>query len=297
MGSTILLSKKLKDAWSEDRVDKNTSEVKPNLNLEALKRVGIKSIDEYYQLLISKMNEINSKYKIDSVEFVDEPVPVIGKNAINAGRIVENVNGEIIPRAYIFISSPNLGSRNIFGSQQLFPGLSYVVKHYISSPSYELANFPIYFINGSTDNVTESMQETIMGMSLMNVRYVQLFDSDALPSGLFESNLVGYSRFISNDTNIKEYGTVITDFYELDYLNKKISFTTQTFKEKKIASFGSSDRFFVIKAYPALILADEEMYDIDVTKIQNFLATYNKGRSNLEPFIQFAQKLEKRERI
>ena len=83
-------------------------------------------------------------------------------------------------------------SSEIFGSQQLFPGLSYLVNHYIGSPSYELANLPIYFVNGSTDNVTESMQETIMAMSLMGVRYVQVFNEETLPAGVFESDLIGF---------------------------------------------------------------------------------------------------------
>lgn len=286
----------MRKAWTEKKINKNNSEIKNNANIEALKKIGINSIDEYYRLLISKMNKVNSKYKIESIEFVDEPVPVIGSNAINAGRIIKKVNDEIITQAYIFVSNPNLGSRNIFGSQQLFPGLSHLIRHYIPSPSFDLANLPIYFVNGSTDKITNSMQETIMGMSLMDVRYVQLFNEESLPNGLFRNNLVGYSRFISNEINVKKNGIVITDFYNLNYIEKKISFTTKTFKEDKIDSFGSSDRFFVIKAYPALILADKEKYSIDITKIQNFLSTYNKGKNNLEPFIQFAQKLDGRER-
>lgn len=297
MGSTILLNKKLRKAWTEDKINSKTSEVKPNSNIVALRKAGISEINDYYNLLITKINEINSKYKVDSIKFVDEPVPAIGSRAINAGLIEKEVGGEKIPLAYIFVSNPNLGSRNIFGSQQLFPGLSYLVNRYLHSPSYELANLPIYFVNGSTDNVTESMQETIMAMSLMKVRYVQLFNEETLPKGVFENDLIGFSRFITNDTKKRASGIIHTDFYELDKNNKKIIFTTSSLKEKNIKSFGSSDRFFVIKAYPALILADEEMYDIDISKIKEFLSTYRKGKNNLEPFIKFAKKLEERERV
>jgi len=297
MGSTIVLSKKLQKAWTEDKVDSKSSEVKTNPNTVALRKVGISEINDYYNLLIKKMNDINSKYKVNSIKFVDEPVPAIGSRAINAGLIEREVGGEKIPLAYVFVSNPNLGSRNIFGSQQLFPGLSYLVNHYIGSPSYELANLPIYFVNGSTDNVTESMQETIMAMSLMGVRYVQVFNEETLPAGVFESDLIGFSRFITNDTEKRAPAIIHTDFYELDSNKKKIVFTTTSLKEDNIDSFGSSDRFFVIKAYPALILADEEMYDIDVSRIEVFLSTYRKGKNNLEPFIKFAKKLEERERV
>lgn len=297
MGSSILLSKKLQKAWTEDKVYSESSKVKPNPNIAALRKVGISEINDYYNLLITKMNKINSKYEVDSIKFVDEPVPAIGSHAINAGLIEKEVNGEKIPLAYVFVSSPNLGSRNIFGSQQLFPGLSYLVNRYLHSPSYELTNLPIYFVNGSTDNVTESMQETIMAMSLMGVRYVQVFNEETLPDGVFESDLVGFSRFITNDTEKRAPGIIHTDFYELDEKQKSIIFTTSSLKEDNIDSFGSSDRFFVIKAYPALILADEEMYEIDVSRIEIFLSTYGKGRNNLEPFIEFAKKLVERERV
>lgn len=297
MSSTILLSKRLQKAWTEDKVDSKLSEVKPNPNIAALRKVGISEVKDYYNLLITKMNEINSKYKVDSIKFVDEPVSAIGSHAINAGLIEKEVGGERIPLAYVFVSNPNLGSRNIFGSQQLFPGLSYLVNRYIHSPSYELANLPIYFVNGSTDNVTESMQETIMAMLLMGVRYVQVFNEKALSDIVFESDLVDFSRFITNDTEKRVPGIIHTDFYELDKNNKTIIFTTSSLKEENIESFGSSDRFFVIKAYPALILADEERYDIDVSRIEIFLFTYRKGKNNLEPFIEFAKKLEERERV
>jgi len=296
MGSSILLSEKLKKAWFEEKIDSNTSEVKNNLNYTALKNAGIFEIDKYYELLISKMNKINSKYKVDSVKFVNEPVPIIGNRAINAGMIEKEVDGEKIPLAYVFVSNPYLGSRNIFGAQQLFPGLSYLVDYFLDSPSYELANLPIYFINASTDNITESMQKTIMAMLLMGVRYVQIFNEEILLD--FENDLVKYSRFISNDNDMEKNSPVIlTDFYELDTLHKTIVFTTTSLKEDKIESFGSSDRFFVIKAYPALILADELAYDIDVSRIKSFLFKFKKGRNNLEPFIKFANKLKRRERV
>lgn len=297
MGSTIILSNRLQKAWTKDKVNHKSSEEKTNPNIVSLRKVGISEINDYYDLLIKKMNEINSKYKVDSIKFVDEPVPAIERNAINAGTIEKEVDGERIPLAYIFVSNPNLGSRNIFGAQQLFPGLSYLVDRYINSPSYELANLPIYFVNGSTDNVTESMQETIMAMSLMGVRYVQVFNEETLPVGILYSDLAGYSRFITNDTEKRQPGIIHTDFYKLDQKNKTIIFTTSSLKEDNINSFGSSDRFFVIKAYPALILADEAMYDIDVSRIEVFLSTYRKGKNNLEPFIKFAKKLEERERV
>ena len=52
MGSTIVLSKKLQKAWTEDKVDSKSSEVKTNPNTVALRKVGISEINDYYNLLI-----------------------------------------------------------------------------------------------------------------------------------------------------------------------------------------------------------------------------------------------------
>jgi len=54
MGSTIVLSKKLQKAWTEDKVDSKSSEVKTNPNTVALRKVGISEINDYYNLLIKK---------------------------------------------------------------------------------------------------------------------------------------------------------------------------------------------------------------------------------------------------
>lgn len=295
MSSTILLNNKLKKNWTENKIDSETSQIKENPNLISLKKVGILGINEYCELLVKKMNEKNSKYQISNVEFIDEPVPIIGNNAMNAGIIVKNINNERKPLAYIFVSSPNLGSRNIFGSQQLFPGLSYLVSNYMFSPSYDLANLPIYFINGSTDKITESMQETILAISLMDVRYVQIFEDSPYSNDLSNSDLIGYSKFITNEASHSNDGIIHTDFYELNSNNKTITFTTKSFKN--LDSYGSSDRFFVIKAYPALILADKEKYNIDTSEIEFFLNQHNKGKNNLEPFLKYAKKLEERQRL
>ena len=52
------------------------------------------------------------------------------------------------------------------------------------------------------------MQETIMAMNLMNIRYIQLFDDNKLPDGIFEGDLIKFSRFISNDTVKRPQGII-----------------------------------------------------------------------------------------
>lgn len=260
MSSVIFLSNKLKESWEKNVMDKKTNEISTNSNLLALRKVRINTIEDYCKLLIEEMNKINSKYMISDVEFVDIPVPGNSKSALNAGRIAKKIDNEYYTEAYIFISNPYLGSRNIFGSQQIFPGLSYLIKNYINSPSYELANHPIYFINGSTDSITESMIKTLVSIELMGIRYVQLFKSKKEIIKKPKNDLVWYSNFISNNENGDKdnNGVIKTDYYEIDYINREISFSTKTFKEDDISKFGSSDRFFVVKSYPALILADQD---------------------------------------
>ncbi|MFV5769288.1 hypothetical protein [Mammaliicoccus sciuri] len=297
MSTLILLNEKLHNAITLEDKDNKNSDSKKKTHISSLKNIGINEVEAYYDLLLKKMNEKYPKYKINNIKFVSDPIPFIKTSPINAGMIVKQIEEEYIPLAYIFLSMPKLGSRNIFGAQQLFPGLSYLVKEFINSPSFTLANLPIYFVNGSTDYVTESMQETITAINLMDVGYVQLFDEESLPQKLFKSNLIQYSKFISNDEIDTSKKVITTDFYNLDFENKKLIFRADYLVKAANSSFGSSDRFFVIKSYPAVILADEMKYTIDISEIKSFIEDYSYGKNNIMPFIDYTEKLKKRERL
>lgn len=292
MPSTILLNTRLEKSWtSEGRISKAGKKTE-NENIKALNKLGISNIDEYHNLIISKLNSVNSKLAVDKIEFTELPIESVNR-AINAGVIVEKNNDACIPLAYVFISNPHLGSRNIFGAQQLFPGLSYLIEKYMDSPSFDLVNLPVYFINASTDKVTESMFETIMALSMMGIRYIQIFNEESLPASLVDKNLISFSRRIA--TSI-DGSRIKTDYYEIDTTNKIITFTTD-YLEKNPDSFGSSDRFYIMKAYPALISADLENYTVDIDKVKLFNSRFRKGCNNIEPFIKYATKLLERKRV
>lgn len=288
--STLLLTKQLEDKLHDIFSVSSKNEATKKLLLE-LKGKGIYSLNDYAQLIMKGINSINSKYSLKEVRFVDNPISFLDKQSLNSGMIVGE---DELPIAYIFLSSPSLNSRNIFGAEQLFPGLSNLIMHFINSYSCELANLPIYFINGSADKVTKSMEATVTAIKLMGVRYLQLFNNEMVTNDKVKRNLLDYSKIIENEEVNQKSGFIQTDYYELDNVDKKITFKSIKLRKQNMKSFGSSDRFFAVRAYPALILADEGGFDIDLKEIEQFTAEFKNGKNTFETFLSFAKKLIRR---
>lgn len=302
MSSVILLDEKFKKSFLDKRSESGTF----------LGNKGIYTFDDYCITLINKFNSKYPKYRVSGVQIVDTPVI---SNAMNLGIIVKESKQHVrIPLAYVVVSTPTIGSRNDFGAQQLFPGMSYLIKKYIDSPSYTLANLPIYFVNGCIENVTDSMKISIYGMIIMDIGYVDVFENNPeIKKEVFRRDLKEYSlkmlyskgsknkSLIESEINrLKASNTIHTDFFYVDFSRKSVKFVNDYLIKKdkngKIAmsKFGSSDRFFIMRSYPALILADEFNYDVDISEIEEFLNRFNKGKKNLEPFVCYANKLRER---
>ena len=278
MKVTILLNERFKEKIESD-IEKAKA--------EKLNEIGIHSIDDYFKLFKFKVKLANPKFESISIKFTREPIiSFMGKNYLNTGLIIGENKVQI---AYLFISSLFLNSRNIFGAQQIFPSLSDLVAHFIETPMYELVNLPVYFVNGSVDNITESMKANIVSIYLMGIHYVQMFNESFNSEAIGKNDLKGYIKYIS-DKKDEVLESIDTDFFKVNFCNKKIVFKKKTLKEDN--NMGSSDRFFVIKAYPALMLAYDENYEIDISEIQQFLDSHAMGKSNLLPFLEYAEKLK-----
>ena len=291
MKGIILFSDKLKDSWLNQEKNK-----------QVLMEIG--GFDVFCNQIIAEVNLINSKYSISEIRFVnfDEIEELFNLKSIPAGYIVEERNMRYIPNAYICISNPDVGSRNAMGAQHLFPALSYLTEKYLNAPGYELTNLPIYFVYGSKDLVTESIRQSIIAMQIMGVKCIPIFDNGAfltadIRSSISETlrgyanyNLWEYAALLSKET-ADYHDEVRTDYFIVNKGNKTIKFINESFIN---GALGSRDRFFVIKAYPALILADNMKYNIDFDEIVKYVNNSGNGRSNFLPFIHYAEKLVKR---
>ena len=280
MNVTIVLNEEFKK-----KLDSDISE----LNKEKSEKISIQTDTDYIKLLKSKIKLANPKFEKIDVKFVEKPIPFIKQNFLNTGIIIGEDKSQI---AYLLISGLKLNSRNILGAQQIFPTLSYIIEKFIKAPMCDLVNLPVYFVNGSMDYINDSMEASIISIRLMGIKYVQMFNSYYKSKKIINNDLREYLKYIRHNNDKPEI--VDTDFFSVDFRNKKIVFRKTTFKENNLKNFGSSDRFFVIKAYPALILAFDEDYDIDVSEIQQFLDSKKVGKSNLLPFLEYANKLKKK---
>lgn len=294
MKGIILFSDELRQAWLINEK-----------NEQALSNIG--GMEVFCKQIIKEITFVNSKYNITEVRFVNfNDIPELYNLKYRpAGYIVEVQGERFIPNAYICISNPDVGSRNAMGAQHLFPALSNLVEKYLDSPGYELTNLPMYFLYGSKDLITESITQSIIAMELMGVKCIPIFyDGEFLNESTRAKVIADFRRYANY--SLWEYADLLakepsgnieeirTDYFIVNKTNRTIKFINDSFIE---GTLGSRDRFFVIKAYPALILADNMKYDISFDEIENYVKTYGYGRNNFMPFINYAKKLVGRRSI
>lgn len=294
MKGIILFSDELRQAWLTNEK-----------NEQALSNIG--GMEVFCKQIIKEITFVNSKYNITEVRFVNfNDIPELYNLKFRpAGYIVEVQGERFIPNAYICISNPDVGSRNAMGAQHLFPALSKLVEEYLDSPGYELTNLPMYFLYGSKDPITDSIKQSIIAMELMGVKCIPIFYEGEFLNESTRAKIIADFRRYAN-YSLWEYADLLakepsgnieeirTDYFIVNKTNRTIKFIKDSFIE---GTLGSRDRFFVIKAYPALILADNMKYDIAFDEIENYVKTYGYGRNNFMPFINYAKKLVGRRSI
>lgn len=289
MKGIILFSNKLKEAWLAQEKHK-----------KVLSEVG--GLEVFCNQIIKEVNFVNSKYNVTEVKFVNiDEIPelfYLGSQA--AGYIVEERDRKYILNAYICITNPDMGSRNAIGAQQLFPALSKLVEKYINSPGYELANLPIYFLYGSKDSMTDSIKQSIIAMELIGVKCIPLFNKGTFLTEdirlrltkefrqYSHYNLWEYANLLAKEKNDDNNDEIKTDYFIVNRASKTLKFINKSFAN---GDLGSRDRFFVIKAYPALILADNLKYNIELDEMVQYVENHSCGNSNFNPFIHYAKKL------
>ena len=261
------------------------------------------------QKIIEAINRYNPKLKVSGIEYLDIkdqfPYLKIGKYA---GVIVEDIaieqlqkdlyiekqyfvwesGGEWYARKiviYIFLSDYEVKGRNII-SQSIFPELIDFMGLYNSSPSFSIANYPIYYINFLSNKITAStIIKQIAGMVASNIEYVEVFEENTelrnVPKSIKEY-LTKFERdFVAGNTIYS------SDYFEIDMNNEITKIKTDklvlgdylilkngTGPEYQFK--GSSEKFYWMEIMPIIILSWENGYTIDYTLLEDF---YNQNSS------------------
>ncbi len=266
MSNKIIFSDKLKDILSTQE----------SLNLIVGK--GITDLDNFIQNLIDSINAYNPKLSISTVEFLDIKLDTY------SGLIQDQKEMTL---GYFFLIPPKLGTRSGFLSQQVLGYLSNVMKMIESSPTYEVSNLPVYVLNSDVEEIILSKAINIVGAKFLGFHFIDLYNRDEKAILLEKA---GKDTF----KNLKEFDELLqlnggNEYFDLDIANSKITFKTDRLKNLQ-EPLTNEPYYFGIKALPALYLASNESFQIDLSA---FDAWYPTGTNkNIKSFYEYATKLK-----
>jgi len=178
--------------------------------------------------------------------------------------------------AYVFVSPPNVESRNSFVAQTVFPELLDYMERYLPSPSYSIANKPIFFINIAYGPISPlSILRHFVGMESMGINYLEAFGPSFNPIKDAPINVQDFvQHYYSGNTAVGIY-----DWFKIDFTAKTFEILTDKFnvgdylEQKKdgfVGFHGSSEKFFIINMLPVAIMAHNEGYKINLKAFGEF---------------------------
>jgi len=199
----------------------------------------------------------------------------------NSGYYVRNQVAGCIARRiiiYAFFSDNNENGRDVLFTQSIFPAIIEYMGKYIQSPSYTVANHPIYFINIINKNIAApSLIRRLASIVASNFEYIRIFaNTNQIVDVPIEIKafIEMYGRnYVSDSPNYSN------DFFEIDFLSKKLLIKTSKLvvgeylvinDSGKFAFHGSSEKFYWMEIFPIVVLAAQSGYYIDYTELELF---------------------------
>ena len=234
--------------------------------------IGINSVDEMIQRIVSEINKYNPKIIIRDYSFEDEKdikerVENCGTKSLFNGYF-ENENGNI--DALFFYIEPKMDSANDFLTRQVIPSILGIYKS-ISSRTKDLHinNMPIYIVNlCTTGRITQdSVKKTIVCTESMGFNYIDIFKNDYRSViNLLDSDGKPVDK-ISTLHNLNSFLTYkgVNEYFEIDEPNVNIKILGQRLSN---SSNVTAELYrYAIRVIPAVYFASVERYTIDISDL------------------------------
>ena len=206
---------------------------------------------------------------------------------------------------YVFLSDYDELGRDII-AQSIFPEIIDYMKDYIASPSYTVANHPIYYLNIMNKQITAvSIINAFALLINANINFIEVF-YESIKVDEVPSNILEFLQKYETDI-VASPSTIVTDYYHLDFINK--IFTIKTNKlvlgdfliENNLGIYdfkGSSEKFYWMKLYPLITMAVRNDYKIEYRYLSNFYSSkVNKFSPNSKKIVRFKYFLDYIEKI
>lgn len=280
--------------------------------------------------VIEAINNYNTKLQVSSIEYLNikDQFPHLnffGKYAgiiveddkieeIQKDRYIENKyfvwesHGEWYARKsviYVFVGDKELVGRSSY-SQLFFPVVSEFMGLYLSSPSFSIANHPMYYINFSSGKLPDSSMKQTAGMIASGIEYIEVFYTNSslvdVPNSIRDFLIKYKEDFESTDI------TYASENFQIDLTNKITRINTNKLVLGDILDLknggsqytfkGSKEKFYLIDIIPVIILSWKSRYEIDYTQLEEFynlnIANFSPGDDKFHRFfllIQFIKKI------
>jgi len=303
--------------------DKFESSSAPFPSIPALKKQYIE------ESIIDAINSYNSKLRISSIEYksIKDQFPHLDFFGMYTGIIVEDIEITELQKdtyinkqyfvwessdkyyarktiAYLFIADSQGIGRNTF-CQAFFPELINFMNLYSSSPSFSIANHPIYFVDFESTNRPDTIIKQIAGLITSDIEYIEVFNTnDNLI--YIPKNIKQYLNKFENgfDSTISLYSS---SYFEINTTNKTTKIKTDNLVVGDFLKIlpsgnydfdGSTEKFYWMEILPIVFLSIKNGYKIDYTLLENFYIMnqpfFSPRSSKIERFsflIQFIEKI------
>lgn len=259
---------------------------------------GTSKIDYLERKVLKAINLYNHKLKITRIEYGDlndlfpeveaskytgliiekqEIIEVEEEDYSRLGYTVREISDQWYAMkivAYIFFSVPKEKGRNTLVAQSIFPEFIDYMDRFIASPSYTIANHPIYYINIINKEITaRTVLKPLAGIIATGIYYVEAFPS-TINSNDVPYNLKGFVEQYELGYN-PLHSRFVSDYYEIDFALKELKIKTfpTRFLNMTGTNFqfkGSSEKFYWMEILPVFLMACKEGYNVDYSELEDF---------------------------
>ncbi|MBP1971344.1 hypothetical protein J2Z83_003483 [Virgibacillus natechei] len=279
----------LKQSYVEQQVLKSINTYNPKLKVKKVEYINLRT--QFPQVRVSKFTGLI----VEDVEIQKEDETRFS----NAGYFVWEINNKLFARKivnYVFLSEYKEKGRNVLFSQSIFPAIIDYMGDFLSSPSYTIANHPIYFINIMNKEITaQSLLKRLAGIVAVRFEYIEVFAETINPKTV-PMDVQGFVKTYEQDY-VQGQSTFSSDYYKVDFSLRKLTLNTNKLVEgeslirkqdsTELQFKGSNEKFYWMEIFPIIILACRDGYDVDYSNLEHF---YN---SNVDKFSETDEKLQR----
>lgn len=233
--------------------------------------IGVDTVDDMLNRIMERLNEKNPKLEIKSVRKEDKTI--IKERIFNSSRVsmfagyLENVNGNV--DALFFYVDPNAGNANDFLASKIPPVILGIYKnHAATKKDLHINNMPLYVVSVCTSSRVNnaSVKQQIICAETMGVNYIDVFDNR-----LYDVLNAGTDDIVTRIESLQQLDAMISrgasnDSFQVDTINHTLTIVCLNML-KRTNDTAYIYRWF-LKVIPAVYLAANENYTIDLTNIR-----------------------------